>query len=123
MILLAALHARERSGLWEPPARILAAIGGCSYSIYLWHVVVLSGGLGTVGLLMNDSLTYGWALVIYVLGSVVVGMGMSRLVEARALVLRDRLFPSMSRPLTGGPDYPPPPAPSPVGVPAVAANR
>lgn len=123
LILLAALHARERRGmLLEPPARLLSAIGACSYSIYLWHAVVLSGGLGTVNYLANGTLTYGWALVIYVTGSVVVGMGMSRLVEARALVLRDRLFPSMSRPLPAARDYPPPPSvPSPVA--SLAANR
>lgn len=101
MILLAVLYwpssgASRLDPLWAAVARV----GVYSYSIYLWHIPMREGVLITARMVTGgDALSYSEGLVIYVVGSVLLGIGMARLVEMRALKWRDRLFPSMARPL------------------------
>jgi peptidoglycan/LPS O-acetylase OafA/YrhL len=81
----------------------LVRIGISSYSIYLWHYAVRYWVVPQVGL--TPDTTHGYLLLLTVaLGcSVLVGMGMERLIERPALQLRDRVWPR----LTAGPLLPP----------------
>jgi len=73
----------------------IAAIGGDSYSIYLWHPIV---NLFALGILCDASpLMWGCYLCAYLAGSIVFGTFMARVVEKPALALRDRLVPSRAR--------------------------
>ena len=71
---------------------VLAFVGMYSYSIYLWHIPVLTYVRGVQALspvtLSMASLTY-----IYIAISIPFGILMARIVEFPALQLRDRLFP------------------------------
>ncbi len=89
-ILLAALRIRRADSLM---ARGLQSMGAASYSIYLWHMPVNAFAFPAI---------YAWTgfsqfevyLTSYLIGSLVFGWMMHRLVEAPVLVLRDRIFPS-----------------------------
>ena len=75
----------------------LAKVGAYSYSIYLWHIAVAVWGLPLLERLNHSDLGYGARLAIYWCGSLVVGVGMAKLVEVPTLSLRDRWFPSRAR--------------------------
>ncbi len=63
----------------------LAAIGTFSYSIYLWHAAVLSW-------LFPDA---SWLHCgMYFVSSVIIGVGLSKLIEIPTLRLRERLVPA-----------------------------
>jgi len=89
-------------GMELPRTRLVAAaayVGSHSYSIYLWH-----GGVQqwltlfvTRVVLRTDNWFVGAA--VYLIGSVVVGILLALAVEFPVLRLRDRWFPSRSRPL------------------------
>jgi peptidoglycan/LPS O-acetylase OafA/YrhL len=74
------------------PARLLAAVGSESYSIYLWHFLVLFWAVPWCERLLGLEL-YG-KLAVYLALSLLVGVVMSRLTEWPVLRLRDRWFPS-----------------------------
>jgi peptidoglycan/LPS O-acetylase OafA/YrhL len=72
-------------GAWMRP---LAYIGKYSYSIYLFH--------GFVNAFVHGHLS-GWKYIIaYFLGSLAVGIAVSKIVEYPALALRDRFFPAIA---------------------------
>ena len=73
------------------PARWIATIGTYSYSIYLWHFLFEKGA-------HDYLLMFGWHVyaLAYIGGAVAVGMVLGRAIEAPALAVRDRLFPSAS---------------------------
>lgn len=70
----------------------LAGVGRYSYSIYLWHVPVVTHALPALHAMIPVPL----AQALYVALSIGVGIAMARLVEFPALALRDRLFPGVS---------------------------
>jgi peptidoglycan/LPS O-acetylase OafA/YrhL len=74
-------------------APALIPIGRASYSIYLWHMFMyyVSGHI----FLSPASTTYSFALHVsaYLVGSVVLGMLMFRLIETPSLAIRQKLFP------------------------------
>jgi peptidoglycan/LPS O-acetylase OafA/YrhL len=74
--------------------KCLGFLGSRSYSIYLWHVNVN----GFIVYLEQQYGQLNWFVyaVLYLLGAVLVGVYMARLVEIPVLKLRDRLFPSRS---------------------------
>jgi peptidoglycan/LPS O-acetylase OafA/YrhL len=73
-----------------PLVTAIAWLGTFSYSVYLWHLPVLTWG---PALVFHVS---GWApgraamLALYFAGSVIVGVGMAKLIEMPVLRLRDR---------------------------------
>jgi peptidoglycan/LPS O-acetylase OafA/YrhL len=77
-----------------PPIRLLATIGVDSYSIYLWHLFVpqlaILGGLVLTGEMLDPSVL----LIVYLVGSVLLGIVAARIVEGPVLRLRDRVWPS-----------------------------
>ena len=84
LIMVAAL-------LWDsrrPSLRAIAWLGPYTYSIYLWHVVVVR----TVSVFLSTA-SYEVVFLLYVAGSLIVGVGMARVIEGPALALRERIVP------------------------------
>jgi len=71
----------------------VAGLGAYSYSLYLWHPIVLKA-VGKLG-----SFEGGWFFLISLIVNLFVGISMARLVEIPSLRLRDRLFPRESHSL------------------------
>ncbi len=82
------------SNRWTRP---IAWIGTHSYSIYLWHWPVRIWQKDASLFLFGFEPGPTQSLLIYILGSLVVGVVMSRLVELPVLRIRDRFLPSRSR--------------------------
>jgi peptidoglycan/LPS O-acetylase OafA/YrhL len=74
--------------------RFAAAVGACSYSIYLWHLYVASTGVRLVERALGAPMGFWAATATYMLGALAVGAFMARAVEFPALRLRDRWFPA-----------------------------
>ena len=97
LVLLAALSGTRDSrptgglGLVLAP---LAFVGFHSYSIYLWHVPIRRWLSPAVNRLAGGPLPGPWELALYLVGSVVVGYIMAKLVELPFLRIRERYFPS-----------------------------
>ena len=78
--------------------RVCAVIGMYSYSIYLWHAVLIAAT--QVFLRKNSHMNVpGVALFpFYLLGSIALGIFFARLIEFPVLRFRDRLFPKLQQP-------------------------
>jgi len=92
--------------------RGLAALGFDSYSIYLWHMPVMSWLMESLrrhGVFAFGPATLAWALdlAVYVGVSIALGIVMARAVEGPSLKLRDRLLPSRSGSLAATVSPPP----------------
>jgi peptidoglycan/LPS O-acetylase OafA/YrhL len=77
-------------------AAILASLGAASYSIYLWHMPVMTWGwtwLSKIPAVRG----FHWYLASCVIGSLTFGWVMSKLIEWPILRIRDRWFPSTVR--------------------------
>jgi len=72
----------------------LAFVGMYSYSIYLWHGPCGSWLPGLMRRTIHFPTGQYGRFVVYFVGSLVVGITMSRLIEYPVLRLRDRLFPA-----------------------------
>lgn len=97
-LLLVMLH----DGRWERwrgflGFRFLARTGFYSYSIYLWHPYVQTWFTGMIERLLSVEMPYMARLSVYLIGSLLIGIGMSCIVEMPFLKLRDRWFPSKGR--------------------------
>jgi peptidoglycan/LPS O-acetylase OafA/YrhL len=86
-VLLAWLTASEPT---NPGARAVAYIGSHSYSLYLWHLAVNT----IVVTFVRES----WWMYAssYLVGSIVVGIAASRLIEFPVLRLRDHYWPDLA---------------------------
>lgn len=94
-LLLACVDWQPSVPIWaDRLGAVLAACGVYSYSIYLWHMPVHVYGSGVVKGLVGTRGGHFGGLMIYLVGSVFVGIVMSKLVEYPVLKWRDRLFPS-----------------------------
>jgi peptidoglycan/LPS O-acetylase OafA/YrhL len=94
-LLLSIVHARFTP---RPILRGVAYLGAFSYSIYLWHLAVRLWGVPHFEQLLGIELSFLPATAAYMLGSVAVGITMAVVVEYPALRIRDRFFPSRSKP-------------------------
>jgi peptidoglycan/LPS O-acetylase OafA/YrhL len=103
LILLAAL--RLKSSL-SPGLQWIGILGAASYSIYLWHMPTNRYGWRLFGILTGVTENVWVYLIVYIGGSLIVGLVMSRLVEFPVLLIRDRYFPSLGalKPLIDQPD-------------------
>ena len=78
---------------------LLASIGANSYSIYLYHMV-LSGLCITLIKQNTFAHAHFWLVCsAYFFGAIIIGITMARVVEIPMLRVRDRLFPSETRPM------------------------
>jgi peptidoglycan/LPS O-acetylase OafA/YrhL len=71
----------------------LAAIGAYSYSIYLWHMALMYWAMPS---LRSLEIPWGLRTAIYMLGALIIGVAMAKILELPILRLRDRKFPSRS---------------------------
>jgi peptidoglycan/LPS O-acetylase OafA/YrhL len=75
----------------------MATLGTYSYSIYLWHMPMFFFGVPLIDAALGDSIGFGTQLMIYLIGSLVIGVIMAKIVEVPVLRLRDRWFPPRSK--------------------------
>jgi peptidoglycan/LPS O-acetylase OafA/YrhL len=76
---------------------ICAFIGVYSYSIYLWHFMLIAAVQLFLGRVAHIAVPRPVLFVFYLAGSVAIGIFFSRLIEFPVLRFRDRLFPASSR--------------------------
>jgi peptidoglycan/LPS O-acetylase OafA/YrhL len=98
-VLLLSLHVRGilPSGHVQFATRVgkaLAFVGMYSYSIYLWHAPCGAWLPGLMRRLVHFPTGEYGRFAVYFVGSLVVGILMSRLIEYPVLRLRDRHFPT-----------------------------
>jgi peptidoglycan/LPS O-acetylase OafA/YrhL len=75
--------------------KLLSFIGRNSYAIYLWHYAVN----GYVRTFLPKSTSLGGFIIyiiIYLAGSIAVGVLMTKIIEVPFLKIRDRIYPSKS---------------------------
>jgi peptidoglycan/LPS O-acetylase OafA/YrhL len=82
--------------------RALGYLGAYSYSIYLWHMPMLKWGLPVLQRTLNVQFGVWGSVAIYMVGSLMLGVVLARVIEVPILRLRDRLLPSRSKPLPVG---------------------
>ncbi len=82
--------------------KAIAFVGSHSYSIYLWHVVIMVWAVPLLAGPVKAERNWFVYFATYVFGSIAFGIAMSMLVEFPMLRLRDRWFPSRGRPLSAG---------------------
>jgi len=71
----------------------LGLVGVYSYSIYLWHMSLMYWAMPA---LRKLGMPWGVRTGIYMVGALVIGVGMAKIVEQPILRFRDRRFPSRS---------------------------
>ena len=98
ILLLSVIHGFPLGPFGRRLVGGFAYVGARSYSIYLWHLAILMS-LQTV-LPRWGSASWRLTSVLYIVGSLLFGLTMARVIETPMLRVRDRLFPSRSRPLT-----------------------
>jgi peptidoglycan/LPS O-acetylase OafA/YrhL len=74
---------------------VFAYFGMFSYSIYLWHGPTAAWFPGLVRRFLHFPTSEYGRFVVYLAGSLLIGVVMSKLVEYPILHLRDRLFPAI----------------------------
>lgn len=80
---------------------ICAFIGAYSYSIYLWHIPFAAFAFGVVRRILHIQFDPALHFSFYVVGSLIFGIFMAKLIEFPVLKIRDRLFPSRQGPILG----------------------
>jgi len=80
--------------LSAPPLKAISYVGFYSYSIYLWHRIVL---LLTEATALLTKMWYPLVLVLYFGLSIGIGIACAKAIELPFLSLRNRLFPSRTK--------------------------
>ena len=89
LLLLAALRFRQSESQFF---KLCGALGAASYSIYLWHLAWQDWGWSAAKRITGlDS--YLYYFFFYLIGSLIFGWLMSKMIEWPVLRLRDRFFP------------------------------
>ncbi len=83
---------------------VAAYVGSHSYSLYLWHLPLALWGLPVLARMLIGHWNWYLYVALYLLGSLAVGIVMSKLVEVPMLRVRDRWIPSRGHPLSSGLD-------------------
>jgi peptidoglycan/LPS O-acetylase OafA/YrhL len=92
LLVLGAIHLKESSSILF---RVLGGLGAASYSIYLWHIPVNYWWAFSIFTAHHDDPAVYWQYVtVSVVGALLFGYLMARIVELPILHLRDRLYPS-----------------------------
>jgi peptidoglycan/LPS O-acetylase OafA/YrhL len=93
-ILLLSLFSRSAAREWitRRCAFVLVPIGRCSYSIYLWHVMMYYAAARLFFGTGLTPLSFYMQVFTYFAGSIFVGMLMFRFVEVPALRIRDGVY-------------------------------
>lgn len=95
VLLLLALRVESvRRRPFGTSARRLAGLGAFSYSVYLWHLPVLTWGGGALRRLAPELPDLA-AVLILLVACLAVGWAAARVIEFPVLRLRDRLFPRL----------------------------
>lgn len=85
-------------GVLAWPLRAIGFVGAHSYTIYLWHMPVKIWGPMYATRWFGIPETPRTEATIYFVGSLILGIGLSMLLEWPVLALRDWLFPSRGAP-------------------------
>jgi peptidoglycan/LPS O-acetylase OafA/YrhL len=97
LLLLASLPLQFPSrGVASIPFRVIAFCGTYSYGIYLWHMAVKDWGTMYLNRWFGWNFTNQQELLVYLVGSILVGIALSMIIEVPFLTLRDKWFPSRS---------------------------
>ena len=90
MLLLVAVLAVPESKKTSPLEKFFIFIGIRSYSIYLWHFPVAWILVRPLSMAIDESISLGWAIAIYLTGAILVGCLSYRYIEQPILRWRDR---------------------------------
>lgn len=93
-LLLAMLHTPMQG---SRATRVVAAIGACSYSIYLWHLAVAFWLIPAVEHMVGGQLPWMVYALTYLTGANVVGVLAAKVIEYPMLRIRDRVLLSDDR--------------------------
>ncbi len=93
LVLVAVVDKKVRSNFFT---RTVITIGQCSYSIYLWHAIILLNRENLSTWIFHMPFNGVGQIVIYFLGSILLGILMTKIIEFPLLRLRDRFFSSRS---------------------------
>jgi peptidoglycan/LPS O-acetylase OafA/YrhL len=97
-VLLLSLYVRgflpaNLTKLVEKIGDCFAYVGKYSYSIYLWHGPTNAWFPGLIRRILHFPTGHYGRFAVYLVGSLVIGITMSKLIEYPVLRLRDKLFP------------------------------
>ncbi|MCC6865629.1 MAG: acyltransferase [Ignavibacteria bacterium] len=83
--------------LGQKIVNLISKIGFYSYSIYLWHIIVLYIITIIIKNTVKPEIPIYIVFTIYFLSSIFIAIGASKLIEQRALKYRDKKYPSRSK--------------------------
>lgn len=81
----------------KPVVNIVSKVGFYSYSIYLWHMIVLKYFMIMVEKVSPVKIDNLVLFFIYFFGSIFIAIGFSKLIESEFLKFRDRHYPSRAK--------------------------